>query len=233
MPFTLGWDLVGTVDKLGEGVNGLQSDQMVAALPVVGGYSEFVCLRASELVVVPPGLDPAEAICMVLNYATAYQMLHRVAHIKTNERVLIHSAAGGVGTALLQLSKLIGVNIYGTASLEKHDLVVRYGGVPIDYKKLDFVKEIYSLTGDGVDAVFDGVGGKYLQRSYDALRYNGRLVAYGLAATLQNGHSNGGLVISNIRDWLNAFKLNLRPSQPESAPFQHPTLKAQASGLVS
>lgn len=226
-PFTPGWDLVGTVDKIGEGVTGLQIDQIVAALPIVGGYSEYVSLRASELVIVPPGLDPAEAICMVLNYASAYQMLHRVAQIKTGERALIHSAAGGVGTALLQLSKLAGLNIYGTASLEKHDLVLRFGGVPIDYKKVDFVKEIQMLTGDGVDAVFDGIGGSYLQRSYNVLRHNGQLVTYGSGSTLQSGHRNSRLVMPYIRDWITSLKLNRRPDGRKVKLFSIQTLKRQ------
>jgi NADPH:quinone reductase-like Zn-dependent oxidoreductase len=80
---------------------------MVAALPIVGGYSEYICLPSNETVPVPPGLDHAEAVSLVLNYTTAYQMLHRCAHIKPGESILVHGgAAGGVGTALLQLGKL-------------------------------------------------------------------------------------------------------------------------------
>src|SRR6266511_400858 len=102
VPFTPGWDLVGVVDRLGAGVPGVQPGQMVAAMPIHGAYAGFVCLPQHELVPVPPGLDAAEAVCLVLNYITAHQMMHRVAKVRPGQRALIHGAAGGVGTALLQ-----------------------------------------------------------------------------------------------------------------------------------
>ncbi|HYV51721.1 MAG TPA: alcohol dehydrogenase catalytic domain-containing protein [Candidatus Eisenbacteria bacterium] len=117
-PFTPGWDVVGVVDKLGDRVSTWQTGQMVAALPIVGGYSEYILLPSNELVPVPPGLDHAEAVSLVLNYTTAFQMLHRCAHIRSGESILINGgAAGGVGTALLQLGKLANLKkMYGTAS---------------------------------------------------------------------------------------------------------------------
>src|SRR5215813_4607415 len=90
LPFTPGWDLVGTVDRLGDGVSGIEPGQMVAALPISGAYAEFICLPQRELVPVPAGLDPAEAVSLVLNYITAYQMLHRSAKVGSGQRVLIH-----------------------------------------------------------------------------------------------------------------------------------------------
>src|SRR5262247_853504 len=106
LPFTPGWDLVGVVERLGDGVSGLAPGQIVAALPISGAYAECVCLPPRELVPVPSGLDAAEAVSLVLNYVTAYQMLHRSAQVRSSQRVLIHGAAGGVGTALLQLGHL-------------------------------------------------------------------------------------------------------------------------------
>src|SRR5262249_8843988 len=99
-PFTPGWDVVGTVDGLGEGAGAVRLGAPSAAMPIVGGYAEYLCLPTTELVRVPPALDPAEAVCLILNYVTAYQMLHRSAQAKPGESALIHSAAGGVGTAL-------------------------------------------------------------------------------------------------------------------------------------
>ncbi len=93
-PFTPGWDVVGTVDGLGEGVGAVQGGTTVAAMPIVGGYAEYLCLPATELVRVPPQLDPAEAVCLVLNYVTAYQMLHRSAQARPGESALVHAAAG-------------------------------------------------------------------------------------------------------------------------------------------
>src|ERR1700758_2278581 len=103
VPFTPGWDLVGVVDQLGEGASGIELGQIVTALPIHGAYAEFVCLPQSELVPVPPEVDAAEAVSLVLNYVTAYQMMHRSVHVTPGQRVLIHGAAGGVGSALLQL----------------------------------------------------------------------------------------------------------------------------------
>src|SRR5512146_3117181 len=170
VPFTPGWDLVAVVDRLGDGVSGIEPGQIIAAMPISGAYAEFVCLPQPELVPVPPGLDPAEAVSLVLNYITAYQMLHRSVHIRAGQRVLIHGAAGGVGSALLQLGRLAGLEMYGTCSSTRAAAVCDLGGIPIDYRNLDFVKEIHRLTGDGVDAVFDGIGGENAWRSREALR---------------------------------------------------------------
>ena len=189
LPFTPGWDLVGRVDRLGEGVSGLEPGGLVAALPISGAYAQFVCLPQRELVPVPAGLDAAEAVSLVLNYITAYQMLHRSAGVKPGQRVLIHGAAGGVGSALLQLGRLAGLEMYGTCSSEAAATVERLGGVPIDYRQHDFVKEIRRLTRDGVDVVFDGIGGTHIWRSRDALRPGGKVVAYGLTGSLRGGRS--------------------------------------------
>jgi NADPH2:quinone reductase len=192
VPFTPGWDLVGVVDRLGEGVSGIEPGQTVAALPIHGSYAEFVRLPQRELVPVPPGLDAAEAVSLVLNYVTAYQMLHRSAKVRPGQRVLIHGAAGGVGTALLQLGRLAGLEMYGTCSSRGASVVSDLGAIPIDYQHQDFVKEIHRLTGDGVDAVFDGIGGTHIWRSRKALRPGGRVVAYGITSSLRGGRLASG-----------------------------------------
>lgn len=192
LPFTPGWDLVGVVDKPGEGVTGVEQGQMVAALPIFGAYTEFVCLPQNRLVPVPPGLDPAEAVSLVLNYITAYQMLHRSAKVKAGQRVLIHGAAGGVGTALLQLGHLAGLEMYGTCSSHDEAAVSALGGIPIDFEHQDFVREIHRLTGDGVDAVFESIGGRHIWQSRKALRHGGKVVAFGLTGSLRGGRSTVG-----------------------------------------
>ena len=192
LPFTPGWDLVGVVDKLGDGVSGIEPGQTVAALPIFGAYAEYVCLSQTELVPVPAGLDPAEAVSLVLNYITAYQMLHHSAEVMPGQRVLIHGASGGVGSALLQLGRLTGLEMYGTCSSRGASAVSALGAVTIDYREQDFIKEIHRLTGDGVDAVFDGIGGTHIWRSRKALRWGGRVVAYGLTASLHEGRLASG-----------------------------------------
>jgi NADPH2:quinone reductase len=185
VPFTPGWDLVGVVDRLGHGVSGIEPGQIIAAMPIHGAYAEFVCLPQHELVPVPPGLDAAEAVSLVLNYVTAYQMLHRSAKAKWGERALIHGAAGGVGSALLQLGRLAGLEMYGTCSSRGASTVSNLGGIPIDYQHQDFVGEIHRLAGEGVDVVFDPIGGAHLWNSRRALRPGGRVVGYGLSTSLR------------------------------------------------
>ncbi|MGE5346826.1 MAG: medium chain dehydrogenase/reductase family protein [Acidithiobacillales bacterium] len=192
VPYTPGWDLVGEVDRLGAGVSGIGPGQIVAAMPIHGAYAEFVCLPQRELVPVPSGLDAAEAVSLILNYVTAYQMLHRSAKVRRGQRVLIHGAAGGVGTALLQLGRLAELEMYGTCSSRGAPAVSDLGGIPIDYRQLDFVKEIHRLTSEGVDVVFDGIGGTHIWRSRKALRPGGTVVAYGLTSSLRGGRLASG-----------------------------------------
>jgi NADPH2:quinone reductase len=186
-PYTPGWDLVGIVDQIGEGVSGFELGQMVAAMPISGCYAQYVCLPQRKFFPVPAGLDPAEAVAVVLNYITAYQMLYRSTKVEPGQRVLVHGASGGVGTALLQLGRLVGVEMYGTCSAQAAEVVKGLGATPINYRNCDFVKEIRRLTGDGVDLVFDGIGGDNLWRSREALCEGGRVVVYGFQAKLRGG----------------------------------------------
>ena len=193
VPYTPGWDLVGIVDQIGEGVSGFELGQTVAAMPMSGCYAQYVCLPQRKFIPVPTGLDAAEAVAVVLNYITAYQMLHRSAKVKPGQRVLIHGASGGVGTAFLQLGRLAGVEMYGTCSAQTAEIVKELGAIGIDYRNSDFVQEIRHLTGDGVDAVFDGIGGEHLWRSRQALRDGGRVVVYGFQAKLHGGRMASGV----------------------------------------
>ena len=208
-PFTPGWDVIGAVDVLGEGVEAVPLGATVAAMPIVGGYAEYLCLPATELVRVPPQLDPAEAVCLVLNYVTAYQMLHRSARAKPGETALVHAAAGGVGTALLQLARLQGIRTYGTASTGKLSTVESLGGHAIDYKRSDFLKQIRTLPGGGVDIVFDGIGGWNLLRSWRALTTGGRLVAYGLLSSFAGGKRDLKRLLYSAAGWAAAYTLSL------------------------
>ena len=190
-PFSPGYDMVGVVDELGAGVTRLKVGQRVAELTVIGAYSQYICLPESHLAPVPDGLDPAEAVSLILSYVTAYQMLHRSAKVQRGQRILIHGAGGAVGTAMLQLGKLLDLEMYGTASRAKHELVASLGATPIDYKSEDFVERIRTLTGDGVDAAFDPIGGDNFKRSFKSLKRGGTLVAYGF---YENAMGKGGNV---------------------------------------
>jgi len=189
LPFTPGYDFTGIVDQIGEGVTDVVEGQYVAALnPQFGCYAEYICVRSELLVKVPEELDPAEVVSIILNYLTAHCILHKKGHLSEKESVLIHAAAGGVGTALLQLGNLLDLKMYGTASKRKHDIVRQFGGIPIDYRNQDFLEFIRKEMPDGVDAAFDPIGGANLRRSYQIVRKNGRIISYGFA-----GKKFGGL----------------------------------------
>ena len=124
----------------------------------------------------------------MVNFLTAYVAMHQTANVQKGERILVHGAAGGVGSALLQLGNLAGLEMYGTASEYNHKRVFALGATPIDYRTEDFVKRTRSYTGDGADVVFDPIGGaRQIRRSYRALRKDGRLVWFGMAATKKKG----------------------------------------------
>ena len=115
--------------------------------------------------------------------------------------------------------------MYGTSSLSKEKIVVELGGKPIDYKSVDFVQEIFRLTGDGVDAVFDGIGTKSLLRSYKTLRKGGRLIGYGFGSMMKDGRHRKYEVASNIVNWIKLFALNLIPDKRKIIPYSIQTLK--------
>jgi len=230
VPFTPGWDLIGVVDQLGQGVSEPETGQIVAAMPISGAYTEFICLPQRELIPVPTGLDPAEAVSLILNYITAYQMLHRSAKVKEGWSVLIHGATGGVGTALLQLGRLAGLKMYGTCSARGAQVVSDLGGIPIDYQNQDFVKEVRSHTRIGLDAVFDGIGGDNLWRSRETLRPGGTVVVYGFTSKLRAGRVASGrpgrhrFRESAILGWYIVRNWFL-PGQKRMVPYSIQTLK--------
>jgi NADPH2:quinone reductase len=154
---------------------------------VWGANAERVCVPEAYAVEVPEDLDPAEVVSLVLPYMTAYQLLHRVARVKSGETVLVHGAAGRVGTAVLELGALAGLRLYGTASARDRAAVERLGAVAIDYRHEDFLARVRDLPGKGVDVVLDGLGGAMSVRSFRALRPGGRLVVFGYSSALTQG----------------------------------------------
>jgi len=202
-PFAPGYDIVGEIDALGDGVSGFAVSQRVAALTMIGGYSRYTIVPAAHLVPVPDNLDPAAAVSLVLNYVTAYQMLHRVAKLHQGQRFLVHSAAGGVGTAALQLGKIAGLDMFGTASKAKLELVSAFGATAIDYRAENFFERIHQLAPEGLDAVLESIGGKTRRDSYRCLRRGGHLVCYGVSSALVKGKLSAGLGFA----WLGLMKL--------------------------
>lgn len=207
-PVTPGYDLVGVIETLGPGSTRFAVGNRVAALPITGGYQQFICLPESELIPVPPDLDPNEVVSLILNYTTAYQLLTRVIRLKSGDTALMHGAAGGVGTAMLQLAGLLGIKMYGTVSSGKMDVVRQLGGVPIDYQHADFVQAMKTLEPGGVQAVFDPVGGAQLSRSSQVVAKGGTLVMMGASAAAQG---NGNPMLTLASTVLRLVALGLRP----------------------
>jgi len=161
-PFVLGYDVVGEIDQLGDGVSGFQVGDRVADMTVVGSHAAYRTLRADRLTPVPAGLDAAEAATLILSWTTAYQLLHRAARVQPGQRVLVHGAAGAVGQALVSLGRRAGLELWGTARREHAALIRELGATPIDYQREDFTR----VLRDGFDVVFDGIAEDGYRRSF-------------------------------------------------------------------
>lgn len=180
-PFVMGYDVVGDVDQVGEGMTGLAIGDRVADMTVVGSNATYRLLKAKNLTRVPPGVDPAEAATLILSWMTAYQLLHRSAKVKKGDRVLVHGAGGAVGQAALVLGQLTGVEMWGGAFGKHAALIRELGATPVDYDKEDFTR----VLPGGFDVVCDGIGEDGYRRSFAALKPGGLLIAIGYSAGVQ------------------------------------------------
>ncbi len=193
-PFTPGYELVGVVEELGSGCSRLRVGDRIGALTVWGADAERVCVPESGAVDVPEDLDPAEVLSLLFPYMTSYQVLHRTAKVKPGETVLVHGAAGRVGVAALELGRIAGLRLFGTASGRDRAKVEAFGAVAIDYQNEDFLRRVREEAG-GVDVVADSLGGPISLRSFRALRRGGRLVVFGRYSTIKDGHKDWSAVL--------------------------------------
>ena len=190
IPVVPGYEIAGTVDAIGPGVTGFTLGQRVAALTVYGGFAELLVREAEHFLPIPDGISDVQAAGAILNYLTAWQMIHRVAKVASGQTALVTGAAGGVGTAALQILRLAGVKTYGAASAKKHETVRKLGAIPIDYRAGRLDRLVRGLEPRGVDCAFDAVGGANIGLCIRATRRGGTVVGYGfmgvkgMAATL-------------------------------------------------
>src|SRR5271156_2433490 len=182
IPFVPGYEIAGVVDEIGAGVTGFEPGQRVAALTVHGGFAELLVREAELFLPIPDGVADRNAAAVILNYVTAWQMIHRVAKVGPGQTALVTGAAGGVGTAALQLLRLAGVTAYGAASAPKHHLVRSLSATPIDYRAGPLDRLVRDLEPAGVDYAFDAIGGANIGPCIGALRKGGTLVAFGFMA---------------------------------------------------
>lgn len=181
-PFVPGYDVVGRVAAVGSGVDRSLEGKRVATITETGSWAEHVVRRAHELIEVPEGLDPAEVDTLIVNGVTAYKMLHRTAKVRPGQTIVVHGAGGGVGTVLVQLARLAGVNVIGTCRPAQRGAIEDLGATFVDYTHKQVPEDVRALAPDGVDAVFDHVGGDSFRTSYAMLRPGGFMVAYGNAS---------------------------------------------------
>ena len=204
----VGHCLVGVVEKTGDDVPAQLTGRLVADLSVVDGYAQYAIRPARFLVPVPDGVDPTEAVCIPLAYLTAYQMLTRYRRLPHGATVLVIGASGTVGTALLDLTRHVGLKTIGTCSAANVAMVESFGATAINYRAGDFVVVVRDLTagrkgGVGVDAAFDAIGGAHFARSFACLARGGLLVGYGAQtmAVGDAGLASAALGLARLKLW--------------------------------
>ena len=182
LPLVGGYEIAGIVEAVGAGVSGFDVGQRVAALTVHGGFAERLVRGAEHFVPIPDEVADVQAAAVILNYVSAWQMIHRVANVQAGQTALVTGAGGGVGTAILQLLQLAGVKSYGSASASKHGLVARLGATPIDYQAGPIDRLVRACEPTGVDVAFDAIGGANIRNCIRAVRRGGTVVGYGFMA---------------------------------------------------
>ena len=199
-PFTPGYEASGIVIGVGDQVDTLKEGDRVLAMTGFGGYSEKVCLEAKRVIPIPDSVSFDQAAAIPVTYGTAFHMLVHLGRISKGDSVLIHHAAGGVGTAVAQICEAFGASlVVGTASAPKRDFVESMGMRFVDREREDFEEVCKDLTGGkGVHHAIDPVGGSHLLRSYKSLRKGGKLYYFGASAAVK-GEKRSRL--SEMRMW--------------------------------
>jgi NADPH2:quinone reductase len=185
LPCVLGYDVAGTVTAAGPAVTNVKAGDRVIAMTRFGGYAEYALTDARAAAIIPADLDAGMATALATQYCTAYYAAAEMVNLHPGNKVLVQSGAGGVGTALIQYAKYRQCEIFSTAGSEEKLRHLSASGVqhPINYTTHDFEKEIKKLTkGNGVDVIFDAVGGKSVKKGFRCLASGGRIVCYGAAA---------------------------------------------------
>jgi len=193
MPFTPGFDVCGNVVKIGAAVNHLQVGDRVIALTRYGGYAEFAVSSADLAMKIPDQTRTDEAVALVLNYVTAHQMLVKYRKFASDDSLLVYAAAGGVGTALLQLASSMGLQVFGACSTKKTAIVERCGGIALDYKTTDIVSEIKKRKPGGVTTVLDPIAGPHFDRSRLLVQKGGDLIGFGVLNLFSGDRITGSM----------------------------------------
>jgi NADPH:quinone reductase-like Zn-dependent oxidoreductase len=208
-PCVVGYEVAGTVLELGDGVSGFEVGERVLAGTQFGGYASQVAVPAGDVVALPDGLSFAQGAAIPVNYATAWAALIGYGSLQPGERVLVHSAGGGVGIAATQIAKRAGVEVYGTASPGKHERVRELG---VDHA-IDYTQPHWERGLPKFDVILDALGGHSFRVSYSLLRPGGRLVAFGASAVVSGQRRN---VVGALRTVARMPRFNLMKQMSES-----------------
>jgi NADPH:quinone reductase-like Zn-dependent oxidoreductase len=208
-PCIVGYEVAGTILELGEGVDGLLPGQRVLAGTQFGGYASQVCVPAGDVVPLPDSLSFEQGAAVPVNYATAWAGLVGYGVLEAGERVLVHSAGGGVGIAATQIAKKLGAEVYGTASPSKHQRILELG---VD-RALDYTKPGWEQGIGQFDVILDAIGGRSFRTSYSLLRPGGRLVAFGASSVVSGERKN---VPAALKAVLRMPRFNLIKQMSES-----------------
>ncbi|MEA2496769.1 MAG: hypothetical protein QOJ29_4680 [Thermoleophilaceae bacterium] len=201
LPSVLGYEVAGDVEAVGEGVEDIKAGDRVMAACRFGGYAEIVSARDRDVIPLPDDWSYEEGAALPIVYGTAYAGLVSFGGLRAGERVLIQAAAGGVGIAATQIAKLLGAEIYGTASPSKHEAIRGFGvDEPIDYRDKDFAEESRRISGveQPFDLIVDGIGGKSWKDGYGLLRPGGRLVMIGASSFVTGEKRNLAKAAANL-----------------------------------
>src|SRR6201996_3978951 len=203
VPSVVGYEVAGTIEAVGDGVDPARIGERVLAGTRFGGYAEIVNASADDTGALPESMSFEQGAAVPVNYATAWAALHGYGSLRAGERVLIHAAAGGVGIAAIQLAKAAGAEVHGTASPGKHTRLAELGvDRAIDYRRDGWWKGLPPY-----DIVLDAIGGKSLKRSYGLLRPGGRLVGYGASAMQQGEKRSLRTALPQLASMLRGFNL--------------------------
>ncbi|KAM3822883.1 synaptic vesicle membrane protein VAT-1 homolog [Vipera latastei] len=206
-PFSPGMEAAGIVLAVGEGVSSPKVGDKVMVMARSGLWQEIVTVQANQTFLMPEGMSFEEAAAFLVNYITAYMVLFDFGNLRPDQSVLVHMAAGGVGTAAVQLCKTVeNVTIFGTASSSKHEALKENGVThPIDYRAADYVTEVRKISPKGVDVVLDPLGGSDTTKGFHLLKPMGKLVTYGVANLLTGQRKN---LMAMAKTWWNQFSIN-------------------------
>ncbi|MDQ6812022.1 MAG: medium chain dehydrogenase/reductase family protein [Actinomycetota bacterium] len=208
-PCVIGYEVAGTILEVGDGAQGLMPGQRVLAGTKFGGYASQVVVPATDVVALPDELTFEQGAAIPVNYSTAWAGLIGYGNLQPQERVLIHSAGGGVGIAATQVAKRFGGEVYGTASPGKHERISELGvDHPLDYTKPGWENGLPKF-----DLILDAIGGKSFRRSYSMLRPGGRLVAFGASAVVSGQRRN---LVTALRTVARMPRFNMLKQMSES-----------------